>query len=143
MGTIKDKNGRDLVAAEEIKKKWKEYMEELYKKILINWVTTTVWSVTEVRHPGVCRWSLRSSGCDEIPAELFRSLKDDAVKVLHSFRQQIWKPSSGHRTGKGQSSSQFARRVVPESVLTVEQPHSSPVLVRSRLEPCLLGFSIM
>ena len=54
MGTIKDKNGRDLVAAEEIKKKWKEYMEELYKNILINWVTTTVWSVTQVRHPGVC-----------------------------------------------------------------------------------------
>ena len=85
------------------------------------------------------RWPLRSSainkvsGCDEIPVELFKSLKDGAIEVLRSLCQQIWKPSSGHSTRKGQSSSQFPRRVVPENVITAEQSHSFPVLVRSRL----------
>ena len=53
------------------------------------------------------------------------------------------RPSSGHRTGKGQSSSQFPRRVVPTNVLTIRQLHSSPMLVRSCLKSCMLGFSIM
>ena len=85
------------------------------------------------------RWSLRSSainkvsGCDEIPVELFKSLKNGAIEVLRSLCQQIWKPSSGHSTRKGQSSSQFPRRVVPENVITTEQSHSFPMLVRSRL----------
>ena len=71
------------------------------------------------------RWALRStavnktSGCNEILAELVISLKNDAIKVLHLLCQQIWKPSSGHRTGKGQSSSRFPRRVVPKNVLTI------------------------
>ena len=71
------------------------------------------------------KWALRStavkkaSGCNEIPAESFKSLKDDAIKILHSLCQQLWKPSSGHRTGKGQSSSQSPRRVVPKNVLTI------------------------
>ena len=99
MGTIKDRNGRDLVDAEEIKKRWKEYIEELYKKDPnepddYNGV---------VSHPELdnleseAKWALEStavskaSGCDQIPAELFKSLKDDAVKVLHSLCQQIWK----------------------------------------------------
>ena len=51
--------------------------------------------------------------------------------------------SSGHRTGKGQSSSQFPRRVVPKNVLTIGQLHSSSMLVRSCLKSCMLGFSIM
>ena len=53
------------------------------------------------------------------------------------------RPSSGHRTGKGQSSSQFPRRVVPKNVLTIGQLHSSPMLVRSCLKSCMLGFSVM
>ena len=53
------------------------------------------------------------------------------------------KLSSGHRTGKGQSSSQFPRRVVPKNVLTIRQLHSFPMLVRSCLKSCMLGFSIM
>ena len=71
------------------------------------------------------KWALRStavkkaSGCNEIPAESFKSLKDDAIKIWHSLCQQLWKPSSGHRTGKGQSSSQSPRRVVPKNVLTI------------------------
>ena len=58
MGTIKDKNGSDLVDTEEIKKRWKEDMEELYKKILMNWITTMVWLVTQSQ----AFWSTKSSG---------------------------------------------------------------------------------
>ena len=93
---IKDKNVRDLADAEEIKKRWKECMEELYKKDL----NEPDYYDGVFRHPEPdileCKvqWALRStainkiSGCDEIPAELFR--KDDAIKVLHSLCQQIW-----------------------------------------------------
>ena len=95
------------------------------------------------------KWALgsttvhKASRCDEIPAELFRSLKDDAIKVMHSFCQLIWKTQSGHKTGKCQPSSQSPRRVVPKNVLTIRQSHSSPRLVRSCLKCCTLGFSIM
>ena len=99
MGTIKDRNGMDLTEAEDIKKRWHEYTEELYKKDLHN----------PENHNGVIihlepdmlecevKWVLRSitrskaSGGDGIPVELFQILKDDAVKVLHSLCQQIWK----------------------------------------------------
>ena len=144
MGTIKDKNGRSLVDAVEIKKKWKKYMEELYKKDL----NELDYYDDMVSHPESdileceVKWALRStvnkaSGYGEIPAELFKSLKDGAIKVLRSLCQQIWKPSSGHSTRKGQFSSQFPPRVVPENVITIEQSHSSPVLVRSRLKLCI------
>ena len=53
------------------------------------------------------------------------------------------RPSSGHRIGKDQSSSQFPRRVIPKKVLTIRQSHSSPMLVRSCLKSCMLGFSIL
>ena len=68
----------------------------------------------------------KASGGDGIPAELFKILKDDAIKVLHSLCQQTWKTSSGHRTGKGQSSSQFPRRVVIKNPQNTEQLHPSP-----------------
>ena len=99
MGTIKEKNAKDLVDAEEIKKRWKEYMEELYKKDL----KELKYCDDVVSHPKSdvleCEvtWALEStvvnkaSGYDEIPAGLFKSLKDDAIKVLHSLCQQIWK----------------------------------------------------
>ena len=98
MGTIKDRNGNDLIEAEEIKKRWQEYTE-LYKKGLRD----------KDNHDGVVihlepdilecevRWALgsitmnKTSGGDGIPAELFHILKDDAVKVLYSIGQEIWK----------------------------------------------------
>ena len=92
------------------------------------------------------KWALgstlinKASGCNGIPVELFKTLKDEAIKVLHSLRQQIWKTQG---TGKGQSSSQFPRRVVLKNVLTIRQLHSPPMLVRSCLKSCMLGFSIM
>ena len=85
----------------------------------------------------------KANGCNEIPAELFKSLKDDATKVLHSLCQQIWKSHQCHKTGKGQSSLQSSRRVVPKNMLTIRQLHSSPMLVRSCLKSYVLGFSIM
>ena len=102
MGTIKDKNGRDLVDAEKIKKRWKGYTEELYKKDL----NEPDYYDGVVSHPESyileckVKWALRraavnkASGWDEIPAELFESLKDDAIKVLHSLCQQIWTQQS-------------------------------------------------
>ena len=93
MGTIKDKNGRDLVDAEEIKKRWKDYMEELYRKDLNERDYND--GVVNLPKPDILdsevKWALRStavnkaSGCDEILAELFRSLRDDANDVLHSL----------------------------------------------------------
>ena len=141
MGTVKDINVRDLVDAEEIKKRWKEYTEERYKKD----TNELDYYDGVVSHPetGILesevQWALgstaaaanKASGDDGIPVELFKTLKDDAIKVLHLICQQIWKTRSrGHRTGKGQSSSQFTKSVVLKNVLTIRQSHSSPILVR-------------
>ena len=82
------------------------------------------------------KWALESitmnkaSGGDGIPVELFQILKDDAVKVLHSICQQIWKTQQGHRTGKGQFSFQFQRKVMPKNAQTTAQLHSSHMLVK-------------
>ena len=151
MRTIKDKNGRDIVDAEEIKKSWKEYMEKLYK----NDYNEPDYYNSMVSHPEPnvleckVKWALRStavnkgSGCNEIPAELFKSVEDDAIKVLHSFCQQFWKTQQWPQDFKGQSSSQFPRRAVPENVVTIGQLHSSPRLVRSCLKTFMLGFNIL
>ena len=151
MGTVKDTNGKDLVNDKWIKKRWKKYMEELYKKDIINWITMMVWLITQSpRHSAVwSQWALRSiavnkaSGSSEIPEELFKFLKEDSIKVLHSVCQQIWKIHQWHRTGKDESSFQFPRRVVPRNVLTIGQLHLSSMLVRSCLKSYMLGFSIM
>ena len=96
----KDRNGMDLTEAEDIKKRWQEYTEELYKKDLHDPDNHNgvINHSSRARHPGM--WSqvgLRSitrnkdSGGDGIPAELLQVLKDDAVKVLHSICHQISK----------------------------------------------------
>ena len=99
MGSIKDRNGRDLTEAEDIKKRWQEYTEELYKKDLHN-PNNHDDMITHLEPDiGECevKWALESntmnkaSRGDGIPVELFQFLKDDAVKVLHSMCQQIWK----------------------------------------------------
>ena len=99
MGPIKDRNGMDLTEAEDIKKRWQEYMEELYKKELHD--QDNHYSVITHLERNILqcevKWALESittnkaSGSDGIPAELFQVLKDDAVKVLYSICQQIWK----------------------------------------------------
>ena len=70
----------------------------------------------------------KASGGDGILAELFHVIKDDAVKVLHSICQQIWKTQHGHRTGKGQFSFQSQRKAIPKNVQTTPQLHSSHML---------------
>ena len=94
MGPLKDINGMDLTEAEDIKKRWQEYTEELYKKDLHD--PDNHDGVITQLEPDV-KWALgsintnKAGGGDEIPVELFQILKDDAVKVLHSICQQIWK----------------------------------------------------
>ena len=136
MSTIKGRNGRDLTEAEDIKKRWQEYTEELYKKDLHDpgnhdgVITHLEPDILECQ----VKWALgsitknKASGCDEIPVELFQILKDDAVKVLHSICQQ--KLSSGHRTGKGQFSFQSQRKAMPKNVQTTTQLHSSHTLAK-------------
>ena len=99
MGTIKDRNDMNLTEAEDIKKRWQEYTEKLYKKDLHDQdnddgvITDLEPDILECE----VKWALESittnkaSVGDGIPAELFQILKDDAVKVLHSICQQIWK----------------------------------------------------
>ena len=97
MGTIKDRNGMDLTEAEDIKKRWQEYTEELYKKDLNGHPDDVVTNLEPDILECEIKWALGSStinnasGGDGIPAELFQILQDDAVKVLHSICQQIWK----------------------------------------------------
>ena len=99
MGTIKDRNGIDLTEAEDIKKRWQEYIEELYKKDLHNphnhdgVITGLEPDILECK----VKWALgsitmnKANGGDGIPVEVFQILKDDAVKVLHSICQKIRK----------------------------------------------------
>ena len=99
IGLIKDRNGLDLTEAEDIKKRWQEYMEEVYKKDLHDpdnhddVITNLEPDILECE----VKWALgsittnKASGGDGIPIELFQILKDDAVKVLYSICQQIWK----------------------------------------------------
>ena len=99
MGTIKDRNGMDLTEAEDIKKRWQEYTEELYKKDLHD--ADNHDGVITHLDPDILgckvKWDLgsiitnKASGSDGILVELFQILKDDAMKVLHSVHQQTWK----------------------------------------------------
>ena len=99
MDTIKDRNGRDIIEAEDIKKRWQEYTEELYKKDLHH--PDNHDGVITHLEPDILeceiKWALgsitmnKASGDDGIPVELFQILKDDAVKVLHSICMEIWK----------------------------------------------------
>ena len=79
-----------------------------------------------------------------IPVELFKTLKDDAIRVLHSIHQQIWKTQQWPQDWKrSQSLSQFPKRVVLKNVLTFGQLHSSPMLVRTCLKSCMWCFIIL
>ena len=138
MGSIKGRYDINLKEAEDIKKSWQEYREELYKKDLHDqdnhngMITHLEPDILECE----VKWALESntmnkaSGGDGIPVELFQILEDDAVKVLHAICQQIWKLSSGHRTGKGQFSFQSQRKAMPNYAQTTAQLHSFHMLVK-------------
>ena len=117
-GLIKDRNDMGLTEAEDIKKRWQEYTEQLYKEELHD-PDNHDGEITHLQ-PDILecevRWALESitmnkaSEGDVIPVDLFQILKDDAVKVLHSICQHIGKLSSGHRTGKDQFSFKSQRK---------------------------------
>ena len=138
MSTIKDRNGMELTEAEDIKKRWQEYTEDMYKKDLHNpdnhdgMITHLEPDILECE----VKWALgsvttnKASGGEGFPVELFQILKDDAVKVLHSICQQIWKTQQWLRTGKGQFSFQFQRKAMLKNAQTTAQLHSSHMLVK-------------
>ena len=126
MGSIKDRKGLDLTEAEDIRKRWQEYTEELYKKDLHN----------QDNHDGVItdlepdilecevKWALESitmnkaSGGDAIPVELFQIWKMMLWKCRTQYASKFGKLSSGHRTGKGQFSFQSQRKAVSKNAQT-------------------------
>ena len=136
MGLKKDRNGMELTEAEDIKKKLQEYTEELYKKDLHN----------PDKHDGVLthlepdilecevKWALenittnKASRGDGIPVELFQILKDDAVKVLDSICQQIWKTQQQPQNWKRSVLIPIPRKAMPNNVQTTAQLHSSHTL---------------
>ena len=138
MGSIKNRNGMDLTEAEDIKKRWQEYTEELYKKDLHDpdhhddVITHLEPDILECE----VKWALESitmnkaSGGDRIPVELFQILKDDAVKVLHSICQHIWKTQQWPQDWKRSFSFQSQRKAMPKNAQTTTQLHSSHMLVK-------------
>ena len=138
MGSMKDRNGMDLKEAEDVKKRWKEYTEELYKKDLHD----------PDNHDGVIidlepdilecevKWALKSitankaSGGDRIPVELFQILKDDAVKVLQSICQHIWKTQQWPQDWKRSVFIPIPKKGNAKEAQTTTQLHSSHTLVK-------------
>ena len=137
MGSIKDRNGMDITEAEDIKQRWHEYTE--LQKTDLHDPDNHDGVITHLE-PDILgcevKWALESittnkaNGSDGIPIELFQILKEDAVKVLHSICQQIWKTRSGHKTGKGQFSFQSQRKAMPKNAQTTTQLYSSHMLVK-------------
>ena len=123
IGTIKDRNGMDLTEAEDVKKRWQQYTEELYIKDLHD--SDNYGGVITHLEPDILecevKWTLGSINTNKasasfgMPVELFQILKYDAVKVLHSICQQIWKTQ---------------RKAMPRNVQTTTQLHSSHRLAR-------------
>ena len=128
----------DLTEAENIKKRWREYTEELYKKdihdpdnhdgVITHWEP----DILECKVKGALESIImnKASGGDGIPVELFQILKDDAVKVLHSICQQIWKTQQWPQDGKGQFSFQSQRKAMPKNAQTTAQLHSSHTIAK-------------
>ena len=137
MGSVKDRNGMDLRKAEDIKKRWQEYTEELYKKDLHG--PDNHDGVITHLEPGILEceimWALgsitmnKASGCDGIPVELFQILKDDAVKMLHSICQQIWKTQQLPQNWQKSVFILISKKTMPKTAQTTSQLHSSHTLV--------------
>ena len=135
IGPIKGRNGMDLAEAEDIKKRWQEYTEELYRKDLHD--PDNHDGVITHLEPDILecevKWALgsitmnKTSGGDRIPVELCQMLKDNAVKVLHSICQQIWKTQQWPQTGKSQFSLQSQRKAL---TMNAQLPHNCTYLTR-------------
>ena len=128
----------NLTKAEDTKKRWQEYTEELYKKYIHDpdnhdgVVTHLEPDILECK----AKWALGSitmnkvRGCDGIPVELVQILKDDAVKVLHSICQQIWKTQQWPQDWKRSVSFQSQRKAMPKNVQITTQLYSSQTLAK-------------
>ena len=130
----------DLTEAEDIKKRWQEYTEELYKNDLHD-PDNHEGVITHTHlEPGILEcevsWALgsitmnKAGGGDGIPVELFQILKDDAVKVLHSICQQIWKTQQWPQDGKRSVFIPIPKKGMPKNAQTTAQLHSSHMLVK-------------
>ena len=138
MGTIKDRNGIDLTEAEDIKTRWQEYTEELYKKDFHD--PDNQDGVITHLEPDILecevKWAVRrvimnkASGGDGIPVELFQILKDNAVKVLHSMFQQIWKSQQWSQDWKRSVFIPIPKKAMPKNAQTTAQLHSSHMLAK-------------
>ena len=128
----------DLTETEDIKKRWQEYTEELYKKDLHN--PDNHNGVITHLEPDILecevKWALgsnttnKASGGDGIPVELFQILKDDAVKVLHSICQQIWKTHQRPQYWKRSVFIPIPRRAMPKNAQTTALLHPSHTLAK-------------
>ena len=135
MGTTKERNGMDLTEVENIKKRWKEHREELYKKDLHD--PDNHDGVISHLEPDILeykvKWALgsittnKASGGDGIPTELKDMM---LLKCCIQYASKFGKLSSGHRTGKGQFLVQFPKKAMPENVQTTAQLHSSHTLAK-------------
>ena len=138
MGSIKDRNCMGLTEAEDIKKRWQEYTEKLYKKDLYD--PDNHDDVISNLEPDILecevKWALESitmnkaSGGDGIPVELFQILKDDAVKVLHSICQQIWKTLQWPQDWKKSIFIPIPKKGNAKDAQTTAQLHLSHMLVK-------------
>ena len=128
----------DLTEAEDIKKRWQEYTKELYKKDVkdpdnhdgvITHLEPDILEC-EVKWASESITMNKASGGDGIPADLFQILKDDAVKVLHSICQQIWKTQQWPQDWKRSVFILIQRKGMPKNVQTTAQMHSSHTLAK-------------
>ena len=138
MGTVKDRKGMDLAEAEDIKKRWQEYIKELYKKDLHDpdnhdgIITHVEPDILECK----VKWALggitmnKTSGGDGIPVELFQIPKDDAVKVLHSICQEIWKTQQRPQAWERSVFIPIPKKGNAKECQTTTQLHSSHMLVK-------------
>ena len=138
MGMIKDRKFKDLTEAEEIKKKWQENTEKIYKKglddldnnVVITYLELDILECEVKRVLGIITTN-KANGGDGIPAELFQILNlTMLLKCCTQYISKFGKPSSSHRTRKGQFSSQFQRSSVLKNAQTTGQFCSLPMLVK-------------
>ena len=125
---MKDRNGKDLKETEEIKKRWQEYTEELYK-IVLNDPDSHSGVITHPEPDTLeceVKWALGSITMNKANGELF----NDAIKCCTKYVRKFGKLCSGHRNRKGQFSFQSQRRAIPKNVQTTVQLCLSPMLVR-------------
>ena len=124
--------------AEDFKKRWQEYTEELYKKDLHD--PDNHDGVISHLEPDILEWEVKwalgsitidkANGSDEMPVELFQILKDDAVEVLHSVCQQIWKTQQWPQAWKRSVFIPIPKKAMPKNAQTTAQLHSSHTLVK-------------